>query len=122
VISTMTGQIQQILPDLLQQIDADIEQVWAEVTYDTSECYDAISERQAKPVIPPHKNAVIWHHVNGKAPAPPRDENLRSIRKHGRKKWKRESHYPRRSLSETAMFRYKAFFGGKVCSRPGWES
>jgi hypothetical protein len=27
VISTMTGQIQQILPDLLQQIDADIEQV-----------------------------------------------------------------------------------------------
>ena len=33
----------------------------------------------------------------------PRDENLREIRRVGRKKWKRESGYHRRSLSETTM-------------------
>jgi hypothetical protein len=117
VVSTHDWPDPEILPDLLQQIDTDIEQIWAEVTYDTSDCYDAIAQREAKPVSPPRKNAVIWHHGNGKAPAHPRDENLRSIRKHGRKKWKRESHYPRRSLSETAMFRHKTAFGGKVSAR-----
>ncbi|MEM1173051.1 MAG: IS5/IS1182 family transposase, partial [Cyanobacteria bacterium P01_H01_bin.35] len=32
----------------------------------------------------------------------------------GRKKWKRESGYHRRSLSETTMFRLKVVFGGKL--------
>ena len=35
----------------------------------------------------------------------------------GRKDWKRESGYHRRSLSETTMFRLKVIFGGQVCSR-----
>ena len=42
------------------------------------------------------------------------DENLRSIRQVGRKQWKKESGYHRRSLSETAMFRLKTIFGGKL--------
>lgn len=35
----------------------------------------------------------------------------------GRKKWKRESGYHRRSLAETTMFRVKCIFGGKLASR-----
>ncbi|NJK53140.1 MAG: hypothetical protein HC936_10600 [Leptolyngbyaceae cyanobacterium SU_3_3] len=73
--------------------------------------------REAKPIIPPRKNAVIWQQGNCNAPPHPRDENLRYIRKHGRKNWKQQFLYHRRSLSETAMFRHKTIFGGKVRSR-----
>jgi hypothetical protein len=46
-----------------------------------------------------------------------RDENLRAIRKNGRKKWKEEVSYHRRSLAETTVFRYKTVFGDKAQSR-----
>jgi Transposase DDE domain len=117
VVSTNDWGDCEILPDLLEQIEGDIEQVSADGAYDTSDCYDTITERGAKPVIPPRKNAVLWFHGNRKAPPHPRDQALRSIRKHGRKKWKRDANYHRRSLSETAMFRHKTAFGGKVVSR-----
>ena len=54
---------------------------------------------------------VIWQHGNCAAPPLVRDENLRRIRKAGRKRWKQESGYHRRSLAETAMFRFKTIFG-----------
>jgi hypothetical protein len=117
VVSTNDWGDSEILADLIEPIEGDIEQVSGDGAYDTSHCYDTILERGAKPVIPPRKNAVIWHHGNRKDPAHPRDEALRSIRKHGRKKWKQDSRYHRRSLSETAMFRHKTTFGGKVRSR-----
>lgn len=41
-------------------------------------------------------------------------ENLRNIRKIGRKKWKQESGYYRHSLSETTMFRLQTIFGGSL--------
>ena len=44
-------------------------------------------------------------------------ENIRLIRQVGRKQWKKESGYHRRSLSETAMFRLKTIFGGKLKRR-----
>jgi hypothetical protein len=61
--------------------------------------------------------AEIWQHGNSKAERHNRDENLRRIRKVGRKAWKRESNYHRRSLSETTMFRFKTIFGGSLSAR-----
>jgi Transposase DDE domain len=107
----------EVLRDLLESIEGEIEQVSTDGAYDHRHCYDEITERGAKPVIPPRKDAVIWQHGNRKAPPHPRDENLRSIRKHGRKKWKRDSGYHRRSLAETTMFRFKTIFGGNLSSR-----
>lgn len=89
----------------------------ADGAYDHSHCYDEIEQRGASAVIPPRKDAVIWQHGNCQAPPHPRDENLRYIRRHGRKKWKRDSNYHRRSLAENTMFRLKAIFGGKLRSR-----
>lgn len=43
--------------------------------------------------------------------------NLRSIRRAGKPKWKREANYHRRSLAETAMFRFKTIFTDKLQSR-----
>lgn len=106
-----------VLNDLLEQIEGEIKQVSTDGAYDHAHCYDEITARGAKPVIPPREDAVIWQHGNCKAPPHPRDENLRYIRKHGRKKWKRDANYHRRSLAETTMYRLKAIFGGKVRAR-----
>ena len=107
----------EVLSDLLEQIEQDIEQVSAKGGYDTKECYNAIAARKALPTIPPRSNAKIQSKGNSKAQPHPRDENLRRIRQVGRKQWKQESGYHRRSLSETAMFRLKTIFGGKLRRR-----
>lgn len=117
VVTTNDFHDGEVLGDLLEQIHTEIEQVTTDGAYDHSHCYDEIAERHAKAVIPPRTDAVIWQHGNCNAPPHQRDENLRYIRKHGRKKWKRDSNYHRRSLAETVMFRLKAIFGGKVRSR-----
>lgn len=107
----------QLLAPLLAGIADDIEQVSADGAYDQRDCYDTLSERDIKAAIPPRKDAKIWQHGNTKAAPHPRDENLRAIRKHGRKKWKRLCHYHRRSLAETAMFRFKTSFSPQAFSR-----
>ena len=117
VVSTNDISDGQVLPDILDAIEDEIDQVSADKAYDGRKCYDAIRERKARAAIPPRKGAKIWQHGNRKQERHNRDENLRRIRKVGRKAWKRESNYHRRSLSETTMFRFKRIFGDKVSSR-----
>ncbi|MBD2200703.1 MULTISPECIES: IS5 family transposase [Calothrix] len=107
----------EVLPDLLEQIEQPIEQVSGDGGYDTFDCYDTIAERGAKATIPPRSNAKMQQHSNTQARLYPRDENLRRINQVGRKQWKQESGYHRRSLSETAIFRLKTIFGGKLKRR-----
>jgi IS5 family transposase len=80
----------QVLPDLLAHVEDELSQVTGDGGYDDRQCYDAIRERGARAVIPPQKGARIWHHGNSKHERHARDENVRSIRRHGRAKWKRE--------------------------------
>ena len=110
----------QILPDLLEQIEDEISQVTADKAYDKRNCYEAIRARKATAAIPPQKGARIWQHGNSRAERLIRDENLRRIRAVGRKKWKQEVGYHRRSLAETAVFRVKMIFGERVSAR-GFE-
>ena len=102
---------------LFEQIADDLGKVAADGAYDTRGTYDAINKRKANALIPPRKNAKIWQHGNTKAERHQRDENLRGIRKSGRKKWKKDSGYHQRSLSETAMYRAKQLMGDQVQSR-----
>jgi Transposase DDE domain len=53
VASTNDWGDSEILPDQLEQIEGDIEQVSCDGAYDTSGCYDTITERGAEAVIPP---------------------------------------------------------------------
>jgi len=101
------------LAGLLEQTEGEIERVCADGAYDFEQCYKAIKKREARPLIPPRSDAVI----RGKSPFEQRDENLRGIRKLGRKRWKRESTYHRRSLVETAFFRLKTIFSDKLRAR-----
>lgn len=107
----------QVLGILLDRIEDELEQVSADGAYDGRDCYEAIQERKAKAAIPPRKDAKIWQHGNSKLDPHPRDQNLRLIRKHGRAKWKRLISYHRRSIAETAMFRFKTIFGPQAAAR-----
>ena len=104
---------------LLEQIEQEIDKFAADGAYDKRKVYDGLNSHSpgVKILIPPRKNARIWKHGNTKAERLKRDENLRSIRKHGRKEWKKNSGYHVRSLSETAMFRLKTIFGDELSAR-----
>lgn len=104
---------------LLSQIEQEITKFAADGAYDKRKVYDSLNAHSPDVdiLIPPRKNARIWKHGNTKAERLKRDENLRSIRKHGRKEWKEQSGYHVRSLSETAMFRLKTIFGDELSAR-----
>lgn len=105
--------------DLLKQIEQEIEEFAADGAHDKRKVYDSLNAHSpnVKILIPPRKNARIWKHGNIKSERLKRDENLRSIRKHGRKAWKENSGYHVRSLSEAAMFRLKTIFGDELSAR-----
>jgi IS5 family transposase len=107
----------QLLEELLAQVTDEIKQVTGDGAYDKRHCYEAIAERGARAVIPPQKGARIWRHGNSRAERLARDENVRRIREVGRREWKRERGYHRRSLAETTMFRLKTIFGARVAAR-----
>ena len=117
VVTTNDYHDSQVLEDILDGVESEISQVSADGAYDTKNCHEQIKQRQARATIPPRKNARIQQHGNCQTPPLSRDENLRAIRKMGRKKWKRESGYHHRSLAETTIFRLKCIFGGKLASR-----
>ena len=101
------------LAGLLEQTEAEVEFVCGDGAYDFEQCYRAIKQRAARALIPPRSDAV----VRGKSPFEQRDENVRGIRKLGRKRWKQKSTYHRRSLVETAFFRLKAIFSDRLRSQ-----
>ncbi len=109
----------EVVETLLQQIDQEIAKFAADGAYDKRKVYDSLNAHSPNVdiLIPPRKNARIWKHGNTKAERLKRDENLRSIRKHGRKVWKNASGYHVRSLAETAMFRLKTIFGDGLSTR-----
>ena len=47
----------------------------------------------------------------------PRDETIRTIRKRGRRTWKKTSGYHRRSIAETQISRYKQILGDTLHAR-----
>ena len=105
------------LPGLLDQIDEPVKQVSADGAYDKRPAYDAIRKQEAIATIPPRRSARIWQHANSKQERLSRDENVRAIRKHGRKTWKQTSGDHRRSLAETTMSRFKRILGPTITTR-----
>lgn len=98
--------------EMLNERDEPPDTLTGDGGYDRRKVYDACQLLDVdNVVVPPQRNAKIWQHGNCKQPPHPRDQNLRYIRRHGRSKWKRDHQYHQRSLSETAMFRFKTTFG-----------
>jgi hypothetical protein len=108
-----------VVAPLLEQVDQPIDALAADGAYDKRKVYAALNQHApgARALIPPRKNARVWQHANTKTERLKRDENLRYIRKHGRKAWKNNSGYHIRSLAETTMFRMKTIFGDDLSAR-----
>ena len=114
VSTTSNVSDKEVLENLLEQITEQIEQVGGDGGYDYTTCYEQIAKRKAQAVIPPRQTGRL-HPKDERLEQ--RNKNLRRVRKVGRKKWKKESGYHRRSLVETAMMRMKRIFVGGLSSR-----
>jgi DDE family transposase len=116
--TTEEGDASQVGP-LLDRITGPIASVTADGAYDGEPVYRAVAERQPEPpaavVVPPRASAVPSPTADT-APTQ-RDRHLRVIREKGRMGWQRAVGYGRRSLGETAVFRYKAIIGRGLRAR-----
>jgi len=106
----------QVAP-MLEQIEQPIETFYGDGSYDKWKVYGLLESENIQPVVPPQHNAKVKQHGNATSEPLARDEAIRDIRRLGRKGWKREVGYHRRSLAETAMFRLKQTFGSKLKNR-----
>ena len=103
---------------LLDDTPGEIGRVGGDGAYDKRKFYEASTARGIDEIlVPPRRDAKIWQHGNSKKDPLPRDENLRRIRQVGRRRWKAEAGYHRRSLAETAVFRFKVIFGNSLRTR-----
>jgi hypothetical protein len=74
----------------------------------------AVADRhpEADIIIPPRATAVL-----STSGVPQRNQHIATIEEHGRMGWQRRSGYNRRSLVETAVYRYKTIIGRRLLAR-----
>lgn len=111
-----SSQVEPLLAETVEHV-AEVSHVGGDGAYDKWKSYEAIAAVKAEPVIPPQKNAKIKKHGTCKGAPLPRDEAIRYIRRHGRKKWKRVHGYHLRSLVENVIFRFKRLIGRVLRAR-----
>jgi hypothetical protein len=103
-----------VIPDLLDQIDSPVVSLTDDGAYDAEAVYDAVTERApgAAVIIPPRATAVVNQLAMSQ-----RDLHIAMIAQHGRIGWQRRLGYGRRSLVETAVYRYNTIIGRRLCAR-----
>jgi len=106
------------LEEMLDQVETEVTDVCLDGAYDHGGCWDDLINRNINPIIPPRDNAIVWYlEEPGDYPEYPRNIAIDRIGEIGKKEWKKEVGYHRRSLSESAMFRYKTIHTNKLYSR-----
>lgn len=101
----------EVLPTLLRPLRRKIGSISADGAYDSKQSYSEVLKKKANPLIPPRSNAALWEDGH------PRNEAVKRLKSGEMKEWKVESGYHKRSISETAMFRYKQLINGKLSLR-----
>ena len=101
----------EVLPTLLNPLRRKVAAVSADGAYDTKNCYETLKNKGCTPLIPPRKNAALWEDGH------PRNKAVMALRDGTISEWKTESGYHYRSISETAMSRYKGLTSGKLSLR-----
>ena len=107
--------------DLLASITCRLSSVRADGAYDRASVYRAIEDHASEGaaptriLIPPGRNAKTSD--NAGVDSDQRDKNIEHIASHGRRHWQKASGYTRRSLVETAVWRFKNEFGGALSGR-----
>lgn len=103
------------VPDLLVQIDEDIESMKADGAYDKHWLYDELERQTIKGIFPPIKDAALSSRA--KTDPTQRDQHILMIEKLGKMGWQKETNFGQRSLVENAMFRYKTIIGSSIRAR-----
>ncbi len=111
VVSTVSVGDNEVLPTLLNPLRRKINRVSADGAYDTKACHEVLKRKGIKPAIPPRSNAALWEKGH------PRNAAVTALKADELSEWKVENDYHQRSLSETAMYRYKQLISGKVSLR-----
>ena len=102
---------------MLEQVESPIDRFSGDGAYDTYEIWKLLKDKEIQGIIPPQENAIYWVDEFDELLDLDRNKILEKIEKHGRKEWKKVSNYHRRSLSETAMMRFKTIFEPTLYSR-----
>lgn len=109
----------QVFEHLLHSIDAPIDSVYGDGAYDAVNCYNICDSYGAEPIIPPILGAKKQKRSKYNHALRHRDLAVEVIECYGgdiegRKQWKKDFGYHKRSLVETAFFRLKTLFGSKL--------
>jgi len=104
------------VPALMEGLE-NLGNVYGDGAYPTKNSLDAITKAGGFAIIPPRAGTCIVK----KKPSPGEEQRNRLVRERrsmgGKKAWKKNSGYHRRSLVETHMFRLKTILGGELQSR-----
>lgn len=100
--------------DLLADMGTDIRSFTGDGAYDKTKVRQVLPI-EVKQIIPPQHNAV--KSKGTKSYLTYRDEAIENISEVGRKQWKIDIGYHKRSLVETTMFRYKTIIGAGLQAR-----
>jgi len=123
------GELLEQVPQSVESVESvegvegvQLEQVSGDGGYDSSNCYELLEERGVRATIPPCRGARLADldkrpHLAQRNAAIERIRELDEESEQGRKKWKEEVGYHRRSLAETAFFRVKTIFGNTLSAR-----
>ncbi|PMK01482.1 IS5 family transposase [Vibrio sp. 10N.261.55.A7] len=101
----------EVFPTLLNPLRRKVQAVSGDGAYDTKECHKVLQRKGSRPLIPPRKNAGFWDDGH------PRNEAVKALKEGNLAQWKVDSGYHHRSLSETAMSRYKGLTSGRLSLR-----
>lgn len=100
---------------LLREVVGKVKAFYGDGAYDKRKARKVVAKIGAKAVVPPPRNAV--KSKGDVAELIERDQAIDRIEQIGRKGWKQEIGYHKRSLSETAMHRYKTTIGNTLMAR-----
>jgi hypothetical protein len=100
------------VPELLDQIEGEIDRFVADGIYDQQPVYAAVEDHSpgAQVIIPPRKDAVLS--PTARSSPTQRDQHILEIEREGRFAWRRTSGYYVQSHAENAFARFKRTFGG----------
>lgn len=111
----------EVLPKLKEEMPKSVKRGYGDGAYDKESCYRLFHTLGIKPVIPPQRNGILQD-KKAKPWMQSRNDALQQIAGLGededaRKLWKKLSGYHKRSIAETAMYRFKTLFGSSLACR-----
>jgi hypothetical protein len=105
------------VPDLLDQVDRDIDCFVGDGIFDREPVYEAVQQHSsgASVIVLPRKDAVLSNSSTGVLSQ--RNEHISEIEKMGRPEWRRQSGYYFQSHVENTFSRFKEIIGGRLRSK-----